>query len=256
MMRRAARLNADEVRRRINPAAIAGLNQAECISFFVGLSARWFRDALCGEEVTEARAKGADPYDLMEALAAQAPAGAHGVIPIFSDAMDFSRWYHAAPSFLNLSLDPARCNKGVMFRALEENAAIVSAINLERVREFANTDPTSPLVFAGGASKGKLWPQIVSDVASRQIRIPVVREATSLGGAAAAGVGIGLYRNLAEAAGAMVRWERSVEPNLANRAIYDDAKACWQIAYAAQKLLVDRGVTTAMWSALGALSEP
>jgi autoinducer 2 (AI-2) kinase len=244
------------MRVRINPAAIAGLNQAECISFFVGLTARWFRDALCGEEVREARAKGADPYDLMEALAAQAPAGAYGVIPIFSDAMDFSRWYHAAPSFLNLSLDPARCSKGVMFRALEENAAIVSAINLERVREFADANPTSPLVFAGGASKGKLWPQIVSDVTGRQIRIPVVREATSLGGAAAAGVGIGLYRDLAEAAGAMVRWERSVEPNLANRAIYDDAKARWQIAYAAQKTLVDKGVTTAMWSAPGARAEP
>jgi autoinducer 2 (AI-2) kinase len=243
------------MRVRINPAAMPGLNQAECISFFVGLSARWFRDALCGEEVREARAKGVNPYDLMEALAAQAPAGAYGVIPIFSDATDFSRWYHAAPSFLNLSLDPAHCSKGVMFRALEENAAIVSAINLERVREFADANATSPLVFAGGASKGKLWPQIVSDVTGREVRIPVVREATSLGGEAAAGVGIGLYRDLAEAAGAMVRWERSVEPNRANRAIYDDAKARWQVAYAAQKILVDKGVTTAMWSAPGALSE-
>ena len=160
----------------------------------------------------------------MEGLAAQTPAGAYGVIPIFSDAMDFSRWYHASPSFLNLSLDPARCSKGVIFRALEENAAIVAAINLERVREFAEGNPTSPLVFAGGASKGKLWPQIVADVTGREIRIPVVREATSLGGAAAAGVGIGIYRNLAEAAGAMVRWERNVEPNLANRAIYDDPR--------------------------------
>ncbi len=101
-----------------------------------------------------------------------------------------------------------------------------------------------------------MWPQIVSDVTGREIRIPVVREATSLGRAAAAGVGIGLYRDLAEAAGAMVRWERTVEPNLANRAVYDDAKARWQIAYAAQKTLVDKRVTTAMWSAPGALSEP
>ena len=241
------------MRIRINPAAIAGLNQAECISFFVGLSARWFRDAFCAEEVREAKATGGDPYDLMEILAAQVPAGAYGVIPIFSDAMDFSRWYHAAPSFLNLSLDPARCNKGVLFRALEENAAIVAAINLERVREFADADSSSPLVFAAGASKGRLWPQIVSDVTGREIRIPVVREATSLGGAAAAGVGIGLYSDLAEAAHAMVRWERSVEPNHAKRELYDDAKGRWQIAYAAQKLLVDKGVTTAMWSAPGAL---
>ena len=87
------------MRIRINPAAIAGLNHAECISFFVGLTMRWFRDAFCAEEVREAKEKGLDAYDLMEAHAAKVPAGAHGVIPIFSDAMDFGRWYHAAPSF-------------------------------------------------------------------------------------------------------------------------------------------------------------
>ena len=121
------------------------------------------------------------------------------------------------------------------------------------MREFADANSSSPLVFAAGASKGRLWPQIVSDVTGREIRIPVVREATSLGGAAAAGIGIGLYSDFAEAADAMVRWECSVEPNHANRELYDDAKGRWQIAYAAQKLLVDKGVTTAMWSAPGAL---
>ena len=41
----------------------------------------------------------------------------------------------------------------------------------------------------------------------------------------------------------------------ANRAIYDDAKARWRIAYAARKTLVDKGVTKAKWSAPGTLSE-
>ncbi len=88
------------MRVRINPAAVRGLNHAECISFFVGLSARWFRDAFCAEEKRLAEATGRDPYDLMEEQSAAVPPGAYGVIPIFSDAMDFSRWYHAAPSFL------------------------------------------------------------------------------------------------------------------------------------------------------------
>lgn len=241
------------MRVRINPAAIAGLNHAECISFFVGLSARWFRDAFCGEEKQQAQASGRDPYDLMEAHAAAVPAGAYGVIPIFSDAMDFSRWYHAAPSFLNLSLDPERANKAVMFRALEENAAIVSRINMERVREFAAADSSASLVLAGGASKGKLWPQILADVTGRRIRIPKVREATSLGGAIAAVVGLGLYAGLADAADAMVRWERELEPNPAHRATYDEAAERWTAAYAVQKTLVDRRITVPMWSAPGAI---
>ncbi len=244
-----------QMRVRINPAAIVGLNHAECISFFVGLTMRWFRDAFCAQEVAAARETGRDPYDILEQQAAAVPAGAHGVIPIFSDSMDFGNWYHAAPSFLNLSLDPERAGKAVLFRALEENAAIVSALNMERVREFADADSSAPLVFAGGASKGKLWPQILADVTGREIRIPKVREATALGAAAAAGVGIGLFADLVEAADATVQWERRVEPDPANRAVFDLASERWQVAYALQKTLVDRGITTPMWRAPGTLAE-
>ena len=244
-----------QMRVRINLSAIPGINHAECISFFVGLSIRWFRDAFCMEEKRQAEASGRDSYDLMEEQAAAVPPGAYGIIPIFSDAMDFSRWYHAAPSFLNLSLDPQRANKAVLFRAMEENAAIVSTINMERVREFAAADSSSPIVFAAGASKGKLWPQILADVTGRQIRIPKVREATALGGAAAAAVGIGIHADLAAAADAMVRWEREVEPNPAHRAIYDEAKERWQAAYAVQKTLVDRKITTPLWAAPGSMAD-
>ena len=244
-----------QMRVRINLSAIPGINNAECISFFVGLSVRWFRDAFCAEEKRQAAAGGRDAYDLMEEQSAAVPPGAYGVIPIFSDAMDFSRWYHAAPSFLNLSLDPEKANKAVLFRAMQENAAIVSQVNMERVREFAAADSSAPLVFAAGASKGKLWPQILADVTGRQIRIPKIREATALGGAAAAAVGAGLYGDLIEAGDALVRWEREVEPNSAHRAVYDDAKARWQAAYAVQKTLVDRRITTPLWSAPGAMPD-
>ncbi len=244
-----------EMRVRISPAAVAGLNQAECIGFFVGLAVRWFRDAFCTEEKLAAEASGRDAYALMEEQAAAVPPGAYGVIPILSDAMDFSRWYHAAPSFLNLSLDPARANKAVLFRAMEENAAIVSAINMERVREFAAADSAAPLVFAGGAAKGWLWPQILADVTGRVIYIPEIKEATALGGAAAAAVGIGLFGSLVEAADALVRWEREVEPDPAHRAVYDEARERWQAAYAVEKTLVDRGITTPLWAAPGALAE-
>ena len=239
------------MRVRVNSAALAGMNQAETISFFIGLTARWFRDAFCGEEVRLAAEQGRDAYDLIEDLAMQVPPGANGIIPIFSDAMDFGNWYHAAPSLLNLSLDPAIASKGSIFRAIQENAAIVAAVNLARVEEFAAVDSSGPLILAGGASKGRLWPQIVADVTGRHLNIPKVREATALGGAAAAAVGIGQFASLSEAGEAFVRWERTVEPNLANRAIYDEARGRWEQAYAAQRKLVEAGVTTAMWRAPG-----
>ncbi|MBX3582713.1 MAG: autoinducer-2 kinase [Rhizobiaceae bacterium] len=239
------------MRLRVNSAGLDGMNQAEAISFFVGLTARWFRDAFCGEEVKNAAERGLDAYDLIEELAMKAPPGANGIIPIFSDAMNFGNWYHAAPSFLNLSIDPAIANKGSMFRAIQENAAIVAAINLARVEEFAKVDSKAPLTLAGGASKGRLWPQIVADVTGRQLRIPKVREATALGGAAAAAVGIGQFGSLSEAGRHFVKWNRTVDPNPANRAVYDDARHRWEPAYAAQRRLVDERITTSMWRAPG-----
>ncbi|MCB6177624.1 autoinducer-2 kinase [Rhodobacter sp. Har01] len=239
------------MRVRVNSAAVPQMNQAEAISFFVGLTARWFRDAFCAEEKRLAEAQGRDPYELMEDLAMQVPVGAHGIIPIYSDAMNFGHWVHAAPSLLNLSLDPAVCSKGAIFRAVQENAAIVAAENLDRVQAFAGVATDGPVILGGGAAKGRLWPQILADVLGREVRIPKVREATALGAAAAAATGIGQFATLPEAGRAFVQTDRVVLPKAANRAAYDAARARWRAAYAAQMALVDEGITTSMWRAPG-----
>ena len=155
--------------------------------------------------------------------------------------MDFKRWYHAAPSFLNMSIEPGHTTKASLFRALEENAAVVSAINLERVAQFSGVDVTGPIVFAGGASKGRLWTQILADVLGREVRVPVVREASALGCAMTAMLGAGDVATLDEAAEAVVRFERTVAPRAENRAAYDEARARWLEAYPPQKALVDAG---------------
>lgn len=97
---------------------------------------RWFRDAFCAEEKLIAERLGIDTYTLLEEMASRVPPGSWGVMPIFSDRMRFKTWYHAAPSFINLSIDPDKCNKATLFRALEENAAIVSACNLQQIADF------------------------------------------------------------------------------------------------------------------------
>ena len=235
---------------RVNPHVINGLSQAEGITFFSGLTMRWFRDAFCGEEVNLAQQRGVDPYQLLEELAEKVPVGSHGIVPIFSDAMKYGRWYHASPSFLNLSIDAQRCNKASMFRSLQENACIVSAVNLEAIASFSGYDSDS-IVFAGGASKGFLWPQILADVTGKEVNIPKVREATALGGAMAAAVGIGLYDSITEAAKDWIRWDKSYQPTMANYQQYADIKARWQQLYQRQLALVDEGLTTSMWAAPG-----
>jgi len=235
---------------RVNPHVINRISQAEGITFFSGLVMRWFRDAFCDMEKLEADERGIDVYQILEEKASKIPVGAYGIMPIFSDSMKYGKWYHAAPSFLNLNIDPEICNKASMFRSLQENAAIVSSINLEKIKKFSGIEFTE-IVFAGGASKGVLWSQILADVTGYRVKVPKVKEATALGAAMAAGVGCGVYKNLVEAAKELVVWDKTYEPNAENKKIYDKITKNWQKAYETQLKLVDENITTSMWKAPG-----
>ena len=235
---------------RVNPHVIKGLSQAEGITFFSGLVMRWFRDAFCDLEKLEAKKRKIDVYTLLEEKAKDIPVGSYGIIPIFSDSMKYGKWYHASPSFLNLSLDSSTCNKYSMFKSLQENACIVSAINLKKIEEFTNMK-FSEIVFAGGASKGELWSQTLSDVTGCIIRIPKVTEATALGASMAAGVGVGIYRDLKTAAKKLVVWDKTYEPNMKNHKLYNEIQLNWQKAYEVQLKLVDKNITKSMWKAPG-----
>lgn len=235
---------------RVNPHVIPNQSQAEGITFFSGLVMRWFRDAFCDMEKLEAKKTNKDVYEILEEKASKVPVGSHDIMPIFSDSMKYGKWYHAAPSFINLSIDPEVCNKASMFRSLQENACIVSAINLQKVKSFTNLE-FSQIVFAGGASKGKLWPQILADVTGCTIKIPKVTEATALGAAMAAGVGAGIYENLVEASKKLVVWDKEYYPNYENKKVYDELKEKWMKIYESQLELVDKGLTNSMWKAPG-----
>ena len=235
---------------RVNPHVITGLSQAEGITFFSGLIMRWFRDAFCDLEKLEAKERGIDTYTILEENAKEVPVGSHGILPIFSDVMNYGKWYHAAPSFLNLSIDSTVCNRASMFRSLEENACIVSAINLDKIKAFTNLE-IDEIVFAGGASKGELWCQILADVTGCKIKVPKVTEATALGAAMAAGVGAGIYENVRNAAEDVVVWEKEYFPNHENTVKYNTIKAQWQEVYENQLSLADRGLTQSMWRAPG-----
>ncbi len=235
---------------RVNPHVVSSQSQAEGITFFSGLVMRWFRDAFCQKEVDLASKSGKDAYAILEERAKDVPIGSYGITPIFSDSMKYGKWYHASPSFLNLSLDTTKCNKYSMFRSLQENAAIVSNINLEKIQEFSGVKIGS-LVFAGGASKGELWSQIVADVTGLNLKVPKVKEATALGAAMSAGVGAGVYKNLEEAASKLVEWDREFFPDPKATKAYQEIEAKWIEIYNEQLKLVDRELLESMWRAPG-----
>ncbi len=235
---------------RVNCHAVEGLWQLEAIAFFPGLVMRWFRDAFCEQEKAEADESGRDAYEILEEKAKSVPVGANGILPIFSDTMNYSAWRHAAPSFLNLSLDPEKSGKAAIFKSLQENAALITYGNLKLMEEATGFYPQE-VIFVGGASKGRLWSQTLADVLGVAVKVPVVKESAALGTAVYAGIGAGLYASVKEATGKVVQWENTFVPEMKNHQQYLKIYETWRKVYAAQLKLADRGVTAHMWKAPG-----
>ena len=92
----------------------------------------------------------------------------------------------------------------------------------------------------------------MADVLGRPVQVPAVVESTALGAAMYAGIGAGLYRDLAEVVDRVVRFDRTFEPDPANRAVYDEAYARWSAVYHGVLQLSETGLLRPMWWPAGA----
>jgi autoinducer 2 (AI-2) kinase len=231
--------------------AVPGQWMIEGIGFYSGLALRWFRDAFCDWEKARAAELGADPYALMEEEAAAVPPGANGVIGLFSNLMVARHWVHSSPAFLQFDLNaPERSGRKECVRAIQESAAYVSRGHLQILEELTRT-PVEEVIFTGGAAKGSLWPQILADVLGVVVRVPAVKESTALGAALYAGLGAGLYDDLATVVRRVVRFERTFEPDPAAHRTYGDLYEQWRQVYARALDLSENGLVRPLWRAAG-----
>jgi len=231
--------------------ALPGQWMMEGIGFYCGLSMRWFRDAFCELEKQEAERTGVDAYTLMEHAAKDVPPGSNDVIAILSNLMVASRWIHASPAFAQFNVgDPANSGRKECIRAIEEAAAYVSLGHMHVIEEITGK-PIEQAVFTGGASKGTLWPRIMADVLGIPMRIPRVKESTALGAAMLAGVGAGVYADIATAAREVVSFDRTIEPDSSTHNRYLGLYDSWLRVYAAQLGMVEQGLLKPLWRAAG-----
>lgn len=235
---------------RVNCHAVPGVWQYEALAFKPGLVMRWFRDGFCQAEKELAKATGKDTYDIMNEKAKDIPAGCYGMMCAFSDVMNFIQWKHAAPTFTNFEMDPAKFSKYTFYRAILENTALVTKGHLDLVREATGHQPEE-IIFAGGASKSPLWCQILADALGLPVKVPKVKEATALGAAILAGYGAGIYSDISEAAARLVKWDTTYQPDPEKHKTYCEMYETWRKVYKAQLDLVNENLTKSMWSAPG-----
>jgi autoinducer 2 (AI-2) kinase len=242
-----------EGRAKILPHVVPDRWQFEGVCFYGGYMVRWFRDAFCQEEKRLAQQLGIDAYKILDERAAQVPPGAYGVQASVAGVIDTKRWVVPPPTFMGWSIDfPQQSTKYVFYRALLENAAFQIRGTFELLSSITGYE-ISETPIVGGASRSFLWPQILADINGIPIKVPVVKESPALGAAMCAGVGTGVYRDLPEAAEAMVSWESIRYPttNEDIRKVYHEKYQQWVSLFDRLMDLVDDKIMPPMWKAAG-----
>ena len=189
---------------------------------------RWFRDEIAGEEASLAKAQGKDVYDILGELAAKVPAGAKGllVLPFFA-ASATPRWNMEARGVI-LGLTFAH-DRACLARAFMEGITMEFKDMLHYIKQ-SGIHP-SDITVMGGPTKSSLWNSIQASMYGVPVHTLKVPDASVLGAAAFAAVGAGIYKDIAEAVQAMVKPDKSYEPNGEWEKIYNDQYEAYVASY-------------------------
>jgi autoinducer 2 (AI-2) kinase len=185
-----------------------------------GESLEWFSGTLYP--------KAKNPVEMLIAEASESKPGAGGIVSSFG-ASTFNARDMRFPlgnltlSHLIASRDPSR--RGHLSRAVLEGLAYGIQLNIDQLLGFAGVKPNI-IHFAGGMSRSRLVAQILSEVSNYPVEVSVMSEASALGAAICAGVGVGLYPDLVSGSNTMVRERTQYNPQ--NRHIYKDLFVKWK----------------------------
>ena len=175
----------------------------------------WFRDNLAGGLMEEAKTKGVSIESLLDKAIETIPPGAEGLVVLPDWAPEVKR-----PNSKGLFLGfDERHTRAHMFRALLEGIMMQIKLGSNNICQSLNMT-INELYIGGGGSKSSIASQMIADI----FNVPVYRvkesENCSLGAAMCAAVGSGIYADLAQAIGAMVKKYDEFQPNAKSHEFY------------------------------------
>jgi xylulokinase len=163
---------------------------------------------------------------------ASIPAGCDGLVFLPYLEGERSPIWDARARGVYFGLTPAHRREHLL-RATVEGVSYALRSVIEALREVG---PIPALRLIGGGGQSAAWRRMLADIAGVEIQVLSTQaaDATSLGAAIAAGVGVGLFRDLAHGAASIAVTE-SHAPDPAARAIYDARYALYTSLYPALK---------------------
>ena len=172
----------------------------------------WFKDNLSHEErYIQQQHQCSSVWEPLMKNADKASVGANGCffLPHFSGAGSPIMDPHSMGAYIGLS---NIVTKNDLIRATIEGLDYQFCHMVEALENALSISP-GKIIAVGGATKNSFWMQNKADVCGKLIEVPDLYEATPLGAAMLAGIGVGIYKDEADAIMQVKRPSTSYEPD-------------------------------------------
>jgi sugar (pentulose or hexulose) kinase len=201
------------------PSAVPGAYSIEIQVYRGYWMVEWFKREFAAAEVARAETLGVAPEVLFDELVASVPAGSMGLTlqPYWSPGVRIPG-PEAKGSIIGFGDVHTRAH---VYRAILEGLAYALRDGLERTAARTKVTPTA-LRIAGGGAQSPAAVQLTADVFGLPVARGVTHEASGLGAAIDAAVGLGIHRDTRSAVAAMVHIGEVRDPDPADHARYDE----------------------------------
>ena len=197
-----------------------------------GGSFQWLRNTLGNDEVAEAKKKNRDPYELLTAKAAKAPAGCEGVF--WLPYLTGERTPHADPNarggWIGIT---SRTGRNELVRAVMEGVtfAMGDVVNILKDRGLN----IRQIRLSGGGARSAFWRQMQADIYGTTCATINCEEGGAYGVALLAAVGTGQFKNIREACDSAIKVTRTIKPDAKSKRLYAKLHAQYDRLYPALK---------------------
>lgn len=178
-----------------------------------------YTSSACIEWFRENIGAGLD-YDALAAEGETAPPGSLGVyfLPHLRTANPGYDDPHSRATFVGLTFDAKR---GALYRALLEGLAYEARYSLASLLPYLSDTQIERIVATGGGTRNGLLMRIKASVYNQPLRVVSIDEATALGAAMLAGLGAGIYTDVADAVRSVRYTTTVIEPEAAAASFYE-----------------------------------
>ncbi len=206
------------------------------VILMAGGAFRWYKDTFCRGEIERAEAKGVDVYDLLTQEAETVRPGSDGLffLPYLNGERTPHRSASARGAFIGATI---RHEKRHFSRSVLEGITFAMRDSLEIIKRLGI--PLHQIRLTGGGAKSRFWRQLQADVYGREVALVNSMEGPAFGAALMAGVGAGMYADLAEVTEELVAVTETLEPT-DRSLVYDEQYQIFSSLYPALSKSFDR----------------